>query len=160
MPKDSKGNHHPNFQLAHAADRGASRKESSKPPEEPKMAAEEPMGEEKPSADSTTLQDHGDGTFHTEGQDGMREEHQHIGHALMSMAAKHGQGADHMHVHHEGGKITTHHVGADGGVQGPHDHANTEALKAHMDQFLGEEQNEGSEYGGDPAMHQPQGAGY
>ena len=52
-------------------------------------------------------------------------------------------GGKHMHVHSDGMKHTTHHVGEDGEVQGPHDHENIEALKQHMDQFLNEE---GQEY--------------
>lgn len=51
-------------------------------------------------------------------------------------------GGKHMHVHHHEGGITTHHVGEDGKVEGPHDHENTEALKEHMGKFLDEEEHE------------------
>jgi hypothetical protein len=62
------------------------------------------------------------------------------------LKALHGEmGGKHMHVHaHEGG-FTTHHVGEDGNVEGPHDHENIERLKEHMDQFLSEEEHEPSE---------------
>lgn len=145
MPRDSKGNFHMNAQRAAAAE---------KMPVKPKpvaithSAVRESDGMEGGS--HTTLHDHGDGTFHTEGHDGEHTEHPHIGHALMHMAAKHGGGGKHMHVHSDGmGTHTTHHTGEDGQVEGPHDHENMEALKQHMDQFLGEEENEGSDWGRD-----------
>ena len=60
------------------------------------------------------------------------------------LAAMHAEsGGKHMHVHHDGMSFTTHHVGDDGEVQGPHDHQNLEELKAHMDQFFDEEGQEG-----------------
>ena len=66
------------------------------------------------------------------------------------LAAMHSEmGGKHMHVHSDGGKLTSHHVGEDGQVEGPHDHANMDALKQHMDQFLNEE---GSEQGGGDQM--------
>ena len=98
--------------------------------------------EEKPMAESggahTTLHDHGDGTYHTEGHDGERVEHPHIGHALMHLAAKHGPEGKHMHVHsHEVGH-TTHHVHEDGEIQGPHEHPDIESLKDHLDETIGD----------------------
>lgn len=116
--------------------------------EKPKPKGEEPGGE-KESASHTTLHEHGDGTYHTEGHDGERTEHPHIGHALMHMAAKHSEGK-HMHVHEgEDGEHTTHHVGEDGKVEGPHDHENIEAVKEHLGKFFDEEEHEGKhgEYG-------------
>jgi hypothetical protein len=106
-------------------------------------ADEEQGGEGSPM----TLHAHGDGTYHTETEDGERAEHGHIGAALMHMAHHHEPDATHMHVHHDGGSLTTHHVHEDGQVQGPHDHENIEALKDHMDQFLDEEGHEGEEGG-------------
>lgn len=97
----------------------------------------------------TTLHAHGDGTYHTEGHDGERTEHPHIGHALAHMAAKHEPDGKHSHVHHEdGGGHVSHHSGGGEGVSGPHDHENLEALKNHMGKFLNEEENEwsGSDY--------------
>jgi hypothetical protein len=65
------------------------------------------------------------------------------------LAAMHKEmGGKHMHIHqNEHGEHTTHQVGEDGKVEGPHNHENTEALKHHMDKFLGEEEQEGG-YGG------------
>lgn len=55
-------------------------------------------------------------------------------------------GGKHMHVHQdEMGGYTSHHVGHDGQIEGPHEHENMEALKDHMDQFFEEEANEGGE---------------
>jgi hypothetical protein len=72
-----------------------------------------------------------------------------IGHHLMSQAAE--SGGRHMHVEEkpEGG-YTSHHVGHDGAVEGPHDHENLDALKSHMSQFFDEEDGEGL---GEPVMH-------
>lgn len=52
-------------------------------------------------------------------------------------------GGKHMHVHSDGFSHTTHHVGEDGQVQGPHEHPDMEALKDHMSNFF-EEGQEGS----------------
>lgn len=68
------------------------------------------------------------------------------------LAALHAEkGGKHMHVHHDGMSITSHHVGDDGEVQGPHEHENLEALKQHMDQFFDEE---GAEPAPEPASSQ------
>ena len=53
-------------------------------------------------------------------------------------------GEAHSHVeHHDDGTHTSHHVDKEGEVTGPHSHANLEALKDHMDNFLNEEEHEG-----------------
>lgn len=98
---------------------------------------------------SVTLHDHGDGTYHTEHEGGERVEHPHLGHALVHIAHHHEPTGKHSHIHHhaEGGH-TSHHVDEQGNIEGPHDHENLEALKSHMDQFLNEEGQEGSQYGG------------
>jgi hypothetical protein len=105
------------------------------------------------------LHPHDDGTAHTITSDGEKTEHPSIHHALVHMAAHHGPGEKHMMVHHMGGLVvTTHHAGADGEVQGPHEHDanNLEGLKDHMDRFLNEEEREGDWGGGEgkaePAM--------
>lgn len=138
MPRDSKGNFHLNIQQAHAADRMRS-------PAAAKGSAAVPDAVQAPSEDTgmahTTLHDHGDGSFHTESSDGERTEHPAIGHALMHLAAKHSDGK-HMHVHHDGLEAVSHHVAEDGQVEGPHDHANIEALKDHLGKFFDEEENE------------------
>ena len=56
------------------------------------------------------------------------------------MQAAHG--GQHMHIHHDGGLITTHHVGEDGQVRGPHDHEDMESVKNHADEVFGEGGNE------------------
>jgi hypothetical protein len=107
-------------------------------------------GQDAGGGASTTLHDHGDGSYHTEGSDGEKVEHPHIGDALMHMAGKHSDG-EHMHAHKgEDGSLTSHHVGEDKQVQGPHNHQNIEALKDHMGKFLDEEEGEwkGQDYGG------------
>lgn len=77
--------------------------------------------------------------------------HAGIHEGLRKAHAEHG--GKHMHIHHDGmGGIQSHHIGEDGEPQGPHDHANIEALKEHMGQFLDEEGAEqGDEYEGKPA---------
>lgn len=90
-----------------------------------------------------SIHDHNDGTFHTV-KDGVETQHPHIGHMLMHIAHTHEPGS-HMHVMHHGGEMTTtHHVHPDGNIQGEHDHQNLEALRDHMDKFLGEEEMEGT----------------
>ena len=79
-----------------------------------------------------------------------------MGHAMMEAAAEHPIGGKHMHVHQDHmGKLTSHHVGEDGEVQGPHEHGNLEALKQHMSQFFDEEGQEGmgGEHEGGMAMN-------
>lgn len=67
-----------------------------------------------------------------------------IGHKLMMEAHEAEPDSKHMHIQHDGMTHTTHHVGHDGKVEGPHDHENMEAVKSHMDKFFNEEQHEGS----------------
>jgi hypothetical protein len=52
-------------------------------------------------------------------------------------------GGKHMHIHSDGMDHTSHQIGEDGQVEGPHDHANIEALKEHMGKFFDEEEQEG-----------------
>ena len=80
MPKDSKGNYHPNIQRAHAADRM-----DAKPKESPAVAANM-MGNS--GEEHTTMHANGDGTYRTEGSGQEPMEHPSIGHALMHMASK------------------------------------------------------------------------
>jgi hypothetical protein len=145
--KSKDGRMHPNVQRAMAADKmpPMKAKPMAGPPKMGGGAPEAPAMETEGDGGHTTLHDHGDGTFHTETHDGQRTEHPHIGHALMHMHGLHSDGAKGMHVHqeHHGGFTTHHHGGSGGGVEGGHDHANLEALKGHMDKFLGEEEQEG-----------------
>ena len=72
-----------------------------------------------------------------------KEKPEHEGGVPGHLKALHSEmGGKHMHIHqHEGGH-TTHHVGEDGKVEGPHEHENTEQLKEHMGKFFDEEENE------------------
>jgi hypothetical protein len=116
MPTDKAGKYHFNTQRAMAADKyGASKTKPTKA--EPAVDGGNPQHEAK---------DDGDVKSHLE--------------ALHAAT-----GGKHLHVHDDGlGSITSHHIGEDGEVQGPHSHENLEALKQHMDQFLDEEGHEGS----------------
>lgn len=82
-------------------------------------------------------------------EQGIGGEHETAPDVHEHLAAMHAAtGNAHSHIeHHEDGTHTSHHVDREGNVTGPHDHANLEALKSHMDQFLDEEGQEGD--GGD-----------
>ena len=54
---------------------------------------------------------------------------------LAAMHAK--MGGTHVHIHHDGLTHTTHHVGEDGKVQGPHEHPDKEAMMEHVGKVLG-----------------------
>jgi hypothetical protein len=95
----------------------------------------------------TTLHDHGDGTFHSEGHDGVREEHPDLGHALMHVAHQHAPEGKHMHIHHDGMMMHSHGVNEASEHEGTHDHENIEELKESMGKFLDEEGQENSENG-------------
>lgn len=81
MPFDSAGKHHINPQMA---------RHSSK------MTAPKPLSDEEASPDqdkslenSTTLTDHGDGSFHTESDDEARVDHDSLESAIEHLMAKH-----------------------------------------------------------------------
>jgi hypothetical protein len=140
--------------IASIADRMSSMAGKKAPEHQPghnrQLGHGDPSQTESGGKASTTLHDHGDGSYHTEGSDGEKVEHPDIGHALMHMAGKHSDG-EHMHAHKgEDGSLTSHQVGEDKQVQGPHNHENIEALKDHMGKFLNEEEGEwkGQDYGG------------
>jgi len=60
------------------------------------------------------------------------------------------KGGKHMTIHsHEAGH-TTHHIGHDGMVEGPHEHPDMESLKQHVEGTMGEEG------GGQEGMEAPQ----
>ena len=88
MPTDKNGKYHLNEQRKMAAEKGGA---GAKPIPKEGMTAEHGSMHEHAGATMghTTLHDHGDGTFHTEGHDGEHVEHPHIGHALAHMGAKH-----------------------------------------------------------------------
>jgi hypothetical protein len=99
---------------------------------------------EKAGGEATTeITHHGDGTHTAVHSDGETSEHPSMGHLAMHMHAKHGDG-EAMHVHkHESG-VTTHHVGMDGAVEGPHDHGSTDEAAEHMKSMLGEDGGNGA----------------
>ena len=104
------------------------------------------------------------GTVHEDGKvsmehDGEKSEHPSIAHAAMHLHAKHEVGPA-MHVHNHGGSpmgehegmeghhsVTTHHVGPDGDVQGPHHHSSMEEAANHMHSAIGEGGGEGMHEG-------------
>jgi hypothetical protein len=133
MPFDSKGKHHMNAQRA-ARESGPRTPtfNSNAKHDEAAVKEENPGQPEGEEGSSTSLHEHGDGTFHTEGQDGERTEHPSFGHAMMHMASKHGGGGTHMHIHHDGIDHTTHHHSEGGEVEGPHSHGSTEEIKEHV----------------------------
>ena len=150
MPMSPKTGFHLNTQRMHAADRMSAK------PMEPKkemsgvaVAEHEPEGEEKESIAHITIHKHADGTHSTETEGGEKMEHPTLGHALVHAAAHHEPDSSHMHIKHDGmGGLESHHVGEDGQAQGPHEHPDVEALKSHLDKFLGEEGKEHE--GGEP----------
>lgn len=87
MPSDKSGKFHLNSQRAHAADRSGSIGGAS-------VDHKAGLGGEQPAQDGphTTLHDHQDGTFHTEGHDGEHAEHPSFDHAVEHMRGKHGGG--------------------------------------------------------------------
>ena len=98
--------------------------------------------EDNSGGQSMTLHDNGDGSYRSEASDGTSMDHPTLGHMLMHVANHHAPDSKHMHIEHDGMAPKSHQVGEDGEPEGPHDHANMEALKQHMDQFLSEEENE------------------
>ena len=108
------------------------------------------------SVASTTLHDHGDGTFHTESEDGERTEHPHIGHALMHMAGKHDGGMHHMTSSDGMGDMKSHST-MGGEVDGPHDYQNIEQAKNALSQFFNEEESEGDHMPREDASYEKSG---
>lgn len=92
------------------------------------------------------LHDHGDGTFHTM-TGGQKTEHQHIGAAMVHMAHHHAPEGGHSHVMHHMEGHTMHHMSESGQASGPHEAANMDELKGHMENATGE--GGGEEYGGE-----------
>ena len=113
MPTDKSGKYHFNTQRANAAD---------------KFNASKPKADDPPAS-------HGDTPAPEAKDDGDVASHLSALHAAT--------GGKHIHVHDDGlGSITSHQVGEDGEVQGPHSHDDIEALKQHVHQFLSEEGGE------------------
>lgn len=85
-----------------------------------------------------------EGTMHTiHHPDGEVSHHPNMGHAAMYLASKH-DGGEHGHIHAHGAGATTHHVGIDGEVQGPHEHESEDEAFNHLKSSIGE--NAGMEH--------------
>lgn len=79
------------------------------------------------------------------------------------LAAMHKEmGGKHMHIHQgEEGVHTTHHVDEDGQVQGPHEHGDVEALKAHVHHVFGQGEHGPKAWaGGGESKHESGGGGH
>lgn len=93
MPFDGGGKHFINPQKAKFADKVR----QPKAPHEPKSMAEEaPKPDDGQQDKVTMLHDHGDGTFHTESEDGERTDHADIHDAIAHIAEKHSGQSDPM----------------------------------------------------------------
>lgn len=85
----------------------------------------------------TEVHNHHDGTFHTI-HNGERVEHESIGHMQAHLSKIHGEpGHKHFHAHHDGMTIKTH--SGDGDSR---EHDEIAGAHQHMDEALGENQNE------------------
>lgn len=80
-----------------------------------------PPAKKEPAGDGGKPAEHGGNSVH---------EH------MAAMHAEHG-GKHFHHMAHEDGSHTTHHVGEDGQVQGPHEHPDMEAVQAHHASVMG-----------------------
>lgn len=120
----------------------------------------EAESETKGDGSTTTITHNGDGSHSVMHADGEKSEHPNTGHMLMTMHAKHSEGPG-MHAHQHEAGVTTHHVGHDGMVEGPHEHGSADEAGEHMKQMLGDdggngavEQSDGmQQHGGMPALY-------
>jgi hypothetical protein len=88
---------------------------------------DETMGKDKPEPAGKMGGEAGDGPG-----DAQSSIHEHLG-KMHEMT-----GNAHSHIeHHFDGHHTSHHISEHGEMSGPHEHANTEELKGHMDQMMG-----------------------
>jgi hypothetical protein len=106
---------------------------------------DETKGKEKAKPAGEVGGEHGDGPG-----DAHSEIHAH----LQSMHEKTGNAHSHIE-HHFDGHHTSHHISEHGEVSGPHEHANTEELKGHMDQMLGGGGMEGEDSGNAEVGNEP-----
>ncbi len=106
---------------------------------------------DKGHSGQTTIMHGEDGSHTVKHADGEETEHPNIHHAMMAVASKHESG-DHGVMHHHGGMpehphegmeehhtVTTHHVGMDGEVQGPHHHGSPEEAGQHLASMMGDD---------------------
>jgi len=117
MPKDKSGKFHNSTQRAMSADKMASAKAPSPAPS--------PVDQMTPALDADPTGDQPSGAA--------------------SLAAMHDPGGKHMHISSDGfGGMRSSRTQDGGEPEGPHDHQNLEELKAAMEQFFNEEENEGA----------------
>lgn len=137
MPMDSAGRHRPNAQLAarssqmHAARSGGQAPKPGMPP----GGDSDPM-DGKDSVGSVTVHDHGDGTMHTEHEDGSKVEHPDVTHMAAHMMAHHAPGDKHMAMSHDGISMKDSHADENGEVDGPHEHPDADAMADHMREHM------------------------
>lgn len=113
-------------------------------PERPQMPHE---GDGK----ETKIVHHPDGSHEVTHSDGEVSKHPNAGHMAAHMHAKHA-GGDVGNMHSDGGMVTTHHVGPDGEVSGPTEHASPEEGANHLAMAMNGDGNEmpmGAEPDGD-----------
>lgn len=113
-----------------------------------------------PVIGTSTVHHHEDGSHSVEHHDGETTHHPSGGHMGVHMAAKH-DGGEHGHIHaHERG-ATTHHVGMDGEVSGPHEHESVQEGGNHLMDMMGDgPENETSSVMGHQEPDGDEGAGY
>lgn len=124
-----------------------------------KVAEHKPGGEmqhegegqhSSPAVGTSTVTHHEDGSHSVSHHDGEKTHHPTAAHMGMHMAGKH-DGGEHGHIAPHPAGATTHHVGMDGEVQGPHDHGSEEEAYSHLKGSIGD----GAEMG----EHEPAGMG-
>lgn len=143
MPKDSGGKFHLNKQRADASDRSKGSGDDKKPPAKSAPAPPGGMGHGAPAPAAPAPPAPAAPMAGGMGVQGAAPI-EHPGATAVGQAAASDPGKHHMLVSSDQlGGVTMHHAGPDGQVSGPHDFQNLEELKASMDQFLTEEQQEG-----------------
>lgn len=130
MPLDSQGKHRPNQQLARRADQMHAARSGAPKPGMPPGGDGDPMSGE--SAGSVTVHDHGDGTMHTEHEDGSLVDHPDATHMAAHLMAHHSPGDKYMAMSHNGMEMKSSHADENGQVDGPTEHPDTEAMADHM----------------------------
>lgn len=147
MPTDSAGKRF----KTHSAARAAMPAKPSKPAMGEKSL--EPKGEKEGSGEAHTITANGDGSYHSDGPSGPMD-HPSIGHAVTHAAhALHG-GGSHMHLHHSGGGIASHHM-SDSGEHEETEHSSAdEAGQDVASKMEGDSQAEPEEMAANPMKEQ------
>jgi hypothetical protein len=139
MPTDASGKFHMSGLRPGKDGKLPKMKEMASPPAGKKEQSSEPM----PETSVTEIHHNPDGTHTTKHGDGSEEQHPDHLHMLAHLG-HHVTGGDKHHVvHHDGMGMHSHGIHESGEHDGTHDHENLDELKSSMDQFLGEEGQEG-----------------